>query len=84
MGFADALLDRDAAPAPRRATTAMPQNKRELEDQFRQLGFSRAVAARMTGAAWAARQGGNDAPELDLSAVAAVLEANFSALKPYS
>ena len=83
-GFADALLDRDAAPAPRVAAAATPQSKRELEEQFRQLGFSRSVAARMTGAAWDARQRENDIPALDLSAVAEAMNANFRVLKPYT
>ena len=80
LGFADALLQRDAAPPPRVSASAAPASKPELEDEFRRLGYSRSVAARMTAAAWTAR--GQDAPEsaVDLDRVAAAVTRNFSNL----
>jgi ATP-dependent Clp endopeptidase proteolytic subunit ClpP len=80
MGFADALLSRDAAPPPRMSASAAPANKPELEAELRRLGYSRSLAARMTAAAWSARS--QDTPEsaVDLDAVAATLTRNFTAL----
>ena len=83
MGLADAVVNKQAAPAPQAATSIAPRDKRELEDLLRGAGFSRAAAGRMTSAAWAARQGENETADLDLSAVAAAMSANFRALKPY-
>jgi hypothetical protein len=80
LGFADALLDRDAEPAPRVAANAAPQSKRDLEEQFRRLGFSRAEALRMTAAAWPAREGA-DPEEVDLDRLSACLNRNFAAIE---
>jgi ATP-dependent Clp protease protease subunit len=82
LGFADTLLDRDALSAPRMAASAVPQSKRELEEQFRRLGFSRSVSARMTGAAWAARQNEAENHELDLEAIANAITQNVAAVVP--
>jgi ATP-dependent Clp protease, protease subunit len=69
LGFADALLDRDAAPKMQ-SQRAGAQSKRDLEAQLRdRLGFSRSAAARGAAAAWAAIS--QEEPELDLDRVAA-------------
>ncbi|MBA2588720.1 MAG: Clp protease ClpP [Alphaproteobacteria bacterium] len=80
LGFADAVLQRDAAPPPRMSASAGPANKPELEQELRRLGYSRSIANRMTAAAWSAR--GQDAPEfaVDLERVAAAVIRNFSNL----
>ena len=73
LGFADALLERDAMPSPRLAASAAPQSKRELDEQLRRLGFSRSVAARMTSAAWHARGSDDTESDVDLETVAAAV-----------
>lgn len=78
LGFVDGRLDRDAAPAPK--ASAAPASKRELEEQFRRAGFSRAEASRMTGAAWAARNRGAEDPDVDLSQIAALLKERGAAI----
>lgn len=80
LGFADGLLQRDAAPAPRVSASTAPSNKPELESELRKMGFSRAVAARMTTAAWTARGQEGTEPAVDLDAVAAAVTRNFSNL----
>jgi len=54
LGFADALLDRDAAPRPHTIQNSHPRNKRDLEAQLRHLGFAKAAAERVASAGWAA------------------------------
>lgn len=58
LGFADALLDRDAAPAPRSVAT----NVRDLEQELRDKGVSKSKAARGAAAALAAML--RDPPEI--------------------
>lgn len=52
FGFADALLDRDAAPPPQALAAQGPQNIRDLESQLRTIGLSKSKAARAAAAAW--------------------------------
>jgi ATP-dependent protease ClpP protease subunit len=87
MGFADGILDTDAVPAPQRRNDAVganagqpPADKRELEERLRAMGFSRSIAARMTSAAWAARDK-DDPAGMDLSAVAATLDRHAGEIK---
>lgn len=83
LGFADTLLDRDAAPAPRIAASAA-LSKRELDAHLRGLGLSRAVAARMVAEAYpgADSAGEHQRETLDFDAIARVLADNTAALTP--
>jgi ATP-dependent Clp protease protease subunit len=59
LGFADALLDRDAEPAPRSIAASV----REIEQHFRDQGVSKSKAARAAAAAMAAIM--REKPEFD-------------------
>lgn len=54
LGFADKLLERDALPAPAASQSAVPQSKRELETQLRDIGFSKVAASRVAAGGWSA------------------------------
>lgn len=54
LGFADALLDQDAAPRLQTLQSSQPRSKRDLEAQLRHLGFAKAAAERVASAGWAA------------------------------
>jgi ATP-dependent Clp protease protease subunit len=71
LGFADALLERDAAEPPRLAALGAPGSKPALEQQLRSIGMSRAVAARAAAAAWPAIANDDDPNGLDFDAIAA-------------
>lgn len=79
LGFADGLLERDAMPAPARASA--PSSKRQLDAAFQALGFSRSEARRMTAAAWHVKE--KDPEAIDLAAVAAALTGHYATQKPY-
>lgn len=57
MGFADALLEADADPAPVALADANPQSRRDLEARLRQIGFSKSAAAKVTAGGWPALEG---------------------------
>jgi ATP-dependent Clp protease protease subunit len=78
LGFADALLARDASPVPRLAASAAPRSKREWEEHFRHLGLGRFEAARNAAAVWRS-DGVSTDPEIDLEKVAAAVTRSFSA-----
>jgi len=84
LGFADGLLENQAAVAPPRlSASAAPASKRDLEEQFRKLGFSRSIAARMTEAAWpAAGRCETSDSDLDFDAIATVIANNLAAHVP--
>ena len=84
LGFADSVMAQNALPKPQKATAAAPQTRQDLQAAFRSLGFSRAEAARMTGAAWTARERGEKAPpsNIDLGRIAAVITAGVTRLQP--
>jgi ATP-dependent protease ClpP protease subunit len=65
LGFADALLERDAEAAPRQLVASGPRNIRELEERLRGIGLSRAQATRAAAGAWPAL-GNTQESELDL------------------
>lgn len=77
MGFADAMLERDAAPSPRIAASAAPQSKRALEELLRRSGVSRSAANRAAAAAFS--QSDAD-PEIDADRIVAQLAENLSSL----
>jgi ATP-dependent protease ClpP protease subunit len=79
FGFADALLDRDAEPAPKALAAEGPQNIRDLETQLRTIGLSKNKAARAAAAAWPALSR-DDPPEFDLELLAARIEATTRAV----
>lgn len=72
LGFADKLLDRPALPYQTPRQSAAPSNKRELETQLRDIGFSKVAASRVAAGGWSALAKEDD-EELDLSKVAARL-----------
>lgn len=84
LGFADTLMAQDALPKPQKATAAAPQTRQDLQAALRSLGFSRAEAARMTGAAWTARERADDPPpsNIDVGRIAAVITAGVTRLQP--
>lgn len=82
LGFADTLLNRDAAPAPRTVATTMP-SKRDFERELRSRGFSHSVAAKMVAEAWpGTRQRDAADTEIDLDAVADAIAGNIAAHLP--
>lgn len=60
-GFADALLDQEAAPRLHTVQSSQPRNKRDLEAQLRHLGFAKAAAERVASAGWTALNKQNQA-----------------------
>lgn len=83
FGFADALLDRDADPQLQTVENSAPQTRRALENRMRQLGFSKAAAAKVAAGGWPALEAQDS--QLDLSAIADCLAAQrreISALFP--
>lgn len=81
MGFADALLAQDAAPALRAAATGAPQSKRALEEHLRSVGFAGAAATRLAAGGWAALDRKEDSG-LDLTRIAACLDSGFAKITP--
>lgn len=78
LGFADALLNRDADPRLRPAPQGQPQSKRDMEGQLRAAGFSRTAAARVADGGWAALAGN---AEPDLGPLTAALDNASTSLK---
>lgn len=76
LGFADALLERDAEPAPRALAASAPQTIRDFEDRLRGLGLSKAQATRAAAGAWPVLN--DDAP--DLSPVCVLLQTQAAEL----
>lgn len=74
LGFADKLLDRDADPKPKTARATAPQSKGDLEAALRQVGFSKAIAARAAAGGFAAVTG-NDVDGVEVDRVAARIDA---------
>lgn len=66
MGFADALLEADADPAPVALADANPQSRRDLESRLRQIGFSKSAAAKVVAGGWPALEGqGQNNPQIE-------------------
>jgi len=63
MGFADALLEADAQPTPT-IQDAAPQSRRGFEARLRDLGYSKAAAAKITAGGWPALGGSPDTAEV--------------------
>jgi ATP-dependent protease ClpP protease subunit len=87
LGLADALIARDAEPAPRVTSSTAPQSKRELEERMRvSLGLSRSEASRAAAAGWRAMHDGVDhepqKPGVDADAIARLLADQIAALMP--
>lgn len=80
FGFADAVLDRDAEPAPKSLAAEGPQSIRDLETQLRTIGLSRNKAARAAAAAWPALS--RDEPDqFDRDLLASRIEATTRAVQ---
>ena len=79
LGFADALLKRDALPAPRVSADASPQSKIGLEQRLRASGLSKSIAERIAAAAWPALN--REQSPIDLQAVAERFAAQPAALR---
>lgn len=84
LGFADSVMEQTALPRPEKATAAAPQTRQDFQQAMRAMGFSRAEAARMTGAAWAAREKSDDlvTATLDLGRISAAITAGVNRLQP--
>ncbi len=66
MGFADGLVEADAAPAPSALVDTNPQSKRDLEARLRQIGFSKSAAVKVAAGGWSALEGaGRRDPQID-------------------
>lgn len=81
LGFADALLERDAEPRLSAADSAAPQSKADLENELRRLGFAKAAAARLAAGGWPALRREPEADGLDLQQLAACLSRQTREIK---